>query len=80
MAFVHCIRLFVYAIVIISSVYQAAALSDGAPERACQTMIPEHATNKPQTRPPPFTITVDKTGYVPGDSVRGKSVLNHDSS
>jgi Reeler domain len=77
---VHYLRLVVYSLTVLLSAYQVAPFPEGAPDGACQTMIPNHATHKPQTRPAPFTITVDKTGYVAGDSIKRKFVDASDFS
>ncbi|KAF4088137.1 hypothetical protein AMELA_G00079290 [Ameiurus melas] len=43
---------------------------DGKVEEACQDMMPGHHRHGPSPRSPPYTITVDKSIFSPGDQIK----------
>lgn len=45
--------------------------SDGKVSIACGDMVPQHGYD-PSPEPPPYTITVDKSTFSPGDNITGR--------
>ncbi|MCJ8728586.1 hypothetical protein PDJAM_G00006200 [Pangasius djambal] len=47
-----------------------ASYSNGKVKAACQDMMPGHHHHKPSPTSPPYTITVDKSIFSPGDQIK----------
>lgn len=63
----HVVHLALLA-VLVSSVH---GFPSGAPATACESMIPGHRGQSPQTSAPPFAVRLGKTTYSPNEQITG---------
>ncbi|KAF3836483.1 hypothetical protein F7725_029041, partial [Dissostichus mawsoni] len=54
--------------VLTGSVFPVSGFSNGKVSVACGDMMPQHG-HGPSPEPPPFSITVDKASFTPGDNI-----------
>jgi len=67
----HWINLCCPVLVILIALNGVTSHPEGAPEEACDDMIPKHHTFLPSSRPRPFTISVSSEKFILGEPVNG---------
>lgn len=69
-----------YSLILLSLVGLVFAYPEGAPDKACSTLTPEHEDDALQSSTAPFTITTDKTRVMANSEVMVKIRSKEDSA